>query len=362
MRGRWKRAIVLAAVAAGLLSIRRQPPISVASTARWQLVLSAPAVRLPRAIAIDQRGTAAGNKWAYTTDAANQRVVKFGTGGKVLASWQYGDPTRRGNAASITVGPDGSVYVANPADNAVSKFSPSGHLLSRWNGFGGLRDIVVDGSGNVYVAENQPHRITELSPTDQVLEHWDTRTLWNGTSTGNPLHLAIGADGAVYVSTRCQIRATCGQRVAYLSGGGSYSYVHTLLPLRANGLTGDQRGLVGVALPMGGAPVANRDRCNNRFAALESITGDPAGRLYVAGLLWPRDSAAPVFAVGLGPGQPGCTHDGIGPSWTRWPLPLPDQARGLSLLGHHMVHGLAVDGRGDVFVSQGDRIWKLAAR
>jgi hypothetical protein len=42
-------------------------------------------------------------------------------------------------------------------------------------------------------------------------------------------------------------------------------------------------------------------------------------------------------------------------------LPIQDPVRGLSLLGHHVVHGLAVDGRGDIFVSQGDRVWELPA-
>jgi hypothetical protein len=326
---------------------------------QWQLVLSSPVVRLPRALAIDQRGPATGAKWAYVTDSANQRVVKFGTGGKVLGSWQYGDPTRRGNAADITVGPDGSVFVANPFDNRVSKFSPDGRLLARWGGFGGLRAIVVDRHGNIYVAENQPHRITELSPFGQLLQRWDTRTLWNGTSTGNPLHLAIGPGGGVYVSTRCFNSYTCSKRIDYLSGGGYIT--HVLLPLRAHGLTGDGRGLVGIALPGGGEREPSRDACNNRFLALDSITSDSSGRLYVAGLLWPRTDAQPSFGVGLGPGQPGCSHDGVGPGWTRWPLPIQDPVRGLSLLGHHVVHGLAVDGRGDIFVSQGDRVWELPA-
>jgi hypothetical protein len=267
----------------------------------------------------------------------------------------------RGNAAGIAVGGRGDVFVANPVDNQVSKFSPSGHLLARWGRFEGLRDIAVDHTGDIYLAENQSHRITELSPAGVVLQRWDTRTLWNGSSVGNPLHLTIGAGDTIYLSTRCQIGYTCSKRIAYLSGGGGGDYVHVLLPLRADGLTGDNRGLVGIALRGGGMPQAGRDACDNRFVALDSIASDPAGRLYVAGLLWPRTDVEPSFGVGLGPGQPGCSHDGIGPGWRHWPLPLRDPSNGLSLLGHRLVHGLAVDRRGDIFVSQGDRIWKLPA-
>lgn len=324
-----------------------------APATHWQVFLAAPTVRLPRAIAIDPRGPASANKWAYATDSATQRVVKFGTGGRALLSWAYGESPRRGNAASIAVGPTGNVFVANPVDNRVSKFSPGGRLLAQWKGFGGLRAIVVDHSGNVYVAENVPHRIAELSAGGTVLDRWDTRTLWNGSSTGNPTGLAIDSGGTVYISTRCQVGytgSTCGKRVAYLSGGAALTgdyVVEVLLPLRAGRLLGDGRGFVG--LGHSGLGVIH-DPCNNRFVMLQSITGSPAGGLYVAGILWPRGQKTPSLAVGEGPGQPGCTHDNIGPGWTRWTLP-----------GTGVVHGLAVDGRGDIFLSQGDRIWKLTA-
>jgi hypothetical protein len=324
----------------------------------WQRLLPATAVRQPRAIAIDPRGSATANKWAYTTDSVHQRVVKFGTGGKVLAAWQYGDLTRRGNAASIAIGISGDIFVANPADNRVSKFSPNGRLLARWSGFAGLRAIVVDQSGHIYLAENQTHWITELSPSGSVLQRWDTRTLWNGGSAGNPTGLAPGPSGTIYVSTRCAVGftgTTCAPRVSYLAGerslhGGS-DLIDLLLPLRAGGLSGDQRGLVGLA--RGSGKIAPRDPCNNRFVTLQSITSDPRHRLYVAGLLWPRVDDAPGLGVALGPGEPGCTHDGIGPTWKHWSFapanPTP-------------IHGLAVDAQQHIYVSEGDRIWKSEAR
>lgn len=320
----------------------------------WQVLLAAPAVSLPRAIAIDPRGTSP-NKWAYTTDAATQRVVKFGTGGKLLGSWQYGDP-RRGNAASIAVGGSGNIFVANPSDNRLSKFSPTGRLLARWSGFSGLRALVLDRSGNIYLAENQTHRITELSPSGVLLTRWDVRTLWNGSSAGNPTGLALGPGGAVYVATRCEIGptgSTCGPRIAYLSGSTPefQTIVDIVMPLRTQGLQADERGTVGLGVRGAGFPPISRDTCNHRFLLLQTLADDPSGRLYVAGLLWPRAQAAPALAIGLGAGTPGCTHDGIGPSWQHWPLPLT-----------RSIHGLAVDGRGAIYLSQSDRIWKLSTR
>jgi DNA-binding beta-propeller fold protein YncE len=132
---------------------------SASAAPAWRTLLPSSAVHAPRALAIDQRGAPTTSKWAYVADSSDQRVVKFGTGGRVLASWQYG-PHRFGNAASLAIGPTGSVYVANQADNAVSVFTPSGRLLHRWTGFHGLRGIAVDASGSIYLAENRIHRVT----------------------------------------------------------------------------------------------------------------------------------------------------------------------------------------------------------
>ena len=83
-----------------------------------------------------------------------------------------------------------------------------------------------------------------------------------------------------------------------------------------------------------------------------------SGRVFVAGVLWPRTSDHPFLAVGLGPGDPGCTHDGIGPDWTVWPV--PDQInRVQNPHGSDAIHGLAVDDSGTVYIAQGNKIMKL---
>lgn len=96
-----------------------------------------------------------------------------------------------------------------------------------------------------------------------------------------------------------------------------------------------------------GQPNASGDRPRGHDLCLDSVLRP----LYVAGLLWPRDQPAPSFVVGLGPGQPGCTQDGISPPWMRWPLLFQDPVHGVSLRGHHLAYGLAVDIRRDILVS-----------
>jgi DNA-binding beta-propeller fold protein YncE len=288
------------------------------------------------------------------TDSANQRVVKVGTGGALLTSWQYG-PDRPGNAASLAIDGSGRLHLANSADNTVSVFSPSGTLLHRKGGFHGLRAIAIDPHGNEYLAENQTHRITERAPNGKVIKQWDTHTLWNGGSAGNPTGLAVGPGGAIEVSTRCIVESgvgsSCARRISYLSGstGALYSLVSVLLPLRAGALTGDARGLVSLGQKSAGLPPVPRDQCNNRFVRLDAIARGPNGIIDVAGILWPRTSAVPFLAVGIGPGEPGCSHDGIGPGWTVYPTPTGAT-----------IHGLAVDPAGNLYLSQGQRIWTLS--
>jgi DNA-binding beta-propeller fold protein YncE len=326
---------------------------SASAAPAWRTLLPISAVHAPRALAVDPRGAPTTSKWVYVADSSDQRIVKFGTSGRVLASWQYG-PHRFGNAASLAIGPADSVYVANQADNAVSVFTPSGRLLHRWTGFHGLRGIAVDASGSIYLAENRIHRVTELTPSGGVVQQWDTHTLWNGHSAGSPTGLAFGSGGAIYVVTHCSVeqgRSTCARRVAYLSEslGANFSTVYLLLPLRATGNKGDSRGLVGLGQKSAGLPGVPRDTCNNRFVRLDAVTGAPNQTIYVAGLLWPRTAATPALGVGVGPGQPGCSHDGIGPSWTVYTLPTTAT-----------VHGLAVDPAGNIYLSQGQHVWKLS--
>jgi hypothetical protein len=142
--------LLLAAVSLSL------PAATRAQTAAWQTVITLPETTSPHGVAngvaIDLRGGPTGTKWAYTVDTASHRVIKFGTGGKLLASWPL--PSAAMVRDGVAVDGQDNVYVAS-GTNDLWKYSPYGKLLASWSKFGGLRDVAVDSRGDVYLAQQR---------------------------------------------------------------------------------------------------------------------------------------------------------------------------------------------------------------
>jgi DNA-binding beta-propeller fold protein YncE len=348
-------SLIAAALALSIAPARAQP-------SAWQTVITLPETHSPvgvaNGVAIDPRAGAAGTSVAYTVDTVSRRVVKFSGTGKVLLSWPL--PVASNLRASLAVDAAGNVYVASGA-NYLYKYSPTGTLLSRWGKFGGLRGIALDRAGNVYLAQYQAKLVAERSPSGALVRRWSSTTLWHGGSAGSVTGLAVTPGGAVTISTTCLATYDCAPRIAYLAGAKARLWVDALLPLADAGVAGDGVGTVGLAHDMWEAPAAAQDTCNNRFVSLQSMTTSPSGRMYVAGVLWPRGSPTAELAVGLGSGEPGCTHAGIGPGWTTWELPGQiNYSRSPHI--NDDVHGLAVDAAGTIYVAQDNHILKLAGR
>jgi sugar lactone lactonase YvrE len=132
----------------------------------------------PRDLAVGPNGD------VYITDGTD-RVTEISSAGKVLRRW--GGPgkgegefkfvtkdtrDRTDLAASITVGPNGDVYVSDSGNARVEVFSPTGHFIRQFGGsltsssghFLLPYDLVVDSKGNVYVADDQQNVVEKYSP------------------------------------------------------------------------------------------------------------------------------------------------------------------------------------------------------
>jgi DNA-binding beta-propeller fold protein YncE len=309
--------------------------VAAAPGMRWQTVLTAPAVQAPTGLAIDLRGRPAASKWAYVADAATRRIVKFGTGGTVLKSWWYGEPsTYSAMPASIAVGGKGNVFVADPATGTITKFSPAGVLLRRWRGFGALGGIAVDAAGNIYVARADGYAVDELNAGGGYVSTTDTHLVWGGGSVGKPFAVALDPpDHRWYLAARCTVGIDCGPSVGV---SPSFERRDGLLELAGGKV---QQVWFGLGHTASGKAQEGPAKEAEPFVTIDAMVNDARGNLYLAGNLWPLGGKQGYGIVEYTP---------LGGKVAYWPLPAQSP-----------VAGIAVDGRKTIYVSQGGRVLKL---
>jgi hypothetical protein len=177
-------AAVVAAAAAGHTSVAGARstgalPNPFTISARW----SAKSLGLthPKYLAIGPTGN------LYVTDYT-QRVTEIAPGGKVVRRWGglgsrpgkfhfiAGDPSAPLDVnASITVGPDGNVYVSDSGNARVELFTANGRFIRQFGSYGRGPsqfllpfDLVADVKGNVYVADDTLENLRKFSPSGKV--------------------------------------------------------------------------------------------------------------------------------------------------------------------------------------------------
>lgn len=328
-----------------------------ASGRGWRTFLPQSIVQRPTGIAIDLRGAKHASQWGYVADAGTGRIVKFGTGGRVLRSWRYAAPD---HPAVLTTGGAGNLFVADKVDGAISKFSPDGKRLAFWTPrylmplavppYADPRGIAVDPAGKIYVAEYSAHRIIQLTPGGTLLQAWDTSKGFttqysvphqNSGPFGNPTGIVYDPPGHLFVSTVCVTDPAClTDRYTPLPSDG-----HDVLLVLATG--GAFAGYVGnfwfgLGYAASGAPVEPPGKESEAFVHIDAMAGDGRGHTFLAGAMWPR-GGTPSLGV--------LSYTDLGYRTNPWRLPSQDP-----------IAGVAVDGSGSVYVSQGNRLLKRSPR
>ena len=129
-----------------------------------------PAAALPAgAINVDALGN------VYVADAS-ERIKVFSRLGRHIRTWAVGDaPGQVEDVEGLTVDPLGNVYVADFYNNRVQKFTPTGHLLARWERRGTTggtfrfpSDVAIGGNGQIYVTDLENHRVQRFQPRPQL--------------------------------------------------------------------------------------------------------------------------------------------------------------------------------------------------
>jgi hypothetical protein len=319
-----------------------------AGTNGWVTLIGTPNVRQPTGLAIDLRGNHKTAKWAYVADAYSRRIVKFGTNGTILGSWPFGLAKDRGAPAAVAVGGSGNVFVADSAEGTVRKYSPTGSVMGGWSGFSQPRSLVVFPTGAMYIAETGAHRITELSPAGKVVARWDTYAGFlqeytvpytTTESVGTPIALALDAPDSLFMGTRCVVGQTCGHAIPTEP---HQDLMDGLYNLRVQGKFRRYVGDWWFGLPHAAndTPQSSPYKEAEPFVTIDSLASNRPGHGYVAGMLWPLGGKAGRGVIG---------YSSLGSKFGYWPLPA--QSR---------VMGVAVDGLGGIYVSQGNHILKYA--
>ena len=263
---------------------------------------------------------AAGNLFIADTGNDTIRVYSAGSvitlAGSPQASGSLdasGAAARFNGPTALTVGSDGTVYVADTGNNTIRKITAAGVVttLAGAAGQSGSLDgtgsaarfatpagIAVDSSGNVYVGDSGNSAVRKVTPTGVVT------TVASVASVGG---LAIDAAGNLYAGSSTVVEISPSGTVTPLGplvpavtlvNGGSAYFVQAGLPLQIaeapqSGLTVDTQGNVDfVNDPTGGPNVAGIMQLQpfvplavvSNPSSQEVFVGDPAQLIFtVAG-------------------------------------------------------------------------------
>lgn len=105
----------------------------------------------------------------------------------------------------IAIDADSNLFVSDPSNHRIQKFTPDGTFLTGWGRYGreegqfiAPQGIDVDGEGNVYVADFLNDRIQKFTPEGEFLAAWST-SLDGWWLYSTPRALAVDGEGSIYV-------------------------------------------------------------------------------------------------------------------------------------------------------------------
>jgi len=152
----------------------------------------------------------------YVADSRNHRVQHFTANGEFINSWGTFADVGAGNALGgtfnepwgIDAAPDGSIYVADTWNHRIQKFTPDGKFLFMLGFFGqaespeafwGPRDVAVDGDGRVFVTDTGNKRVVVFNSEGQYLTQFGLAGVGLG-EMDEPVGIAAAPNGNIFVA------------------------------------------------------------------------------------------------------------------------------------------------------------------
>jgi sugar lactone lactonase YvrE len=287
----------------------------------WEQLPSGYAHRDVAGVAVD------GEDRVFLICRGDHPVIVYDRTGRFLRSWGEGDFTLRTHG--ITVAPDGTVWCTDDGNHTVRRFTPEGKLLmtlgtmhtpsdTGYDGkdlmsikrpggpFNRPTNIAVGPRGDLYVSDGYGNcRVHWFSPIGELKRSWGEP----GTGPGQfylPHGIAVADDGRVFVCDRES------DRIQIFSPDGEYlsEWTDTQRPTH--------------------------------------LVFDPQGRAYVSELWWFKGQSSRRHGrIDHETYGRVSVYDADGHVLSRWGR--PDMNASGGLVGPH---GIAVDSRGDVYVSE----------
>jgi DNA-binding beta-propeller fold protein YncE len=130
----------------------------------------------------------------------NSRVAKFDKDGKFLLTWgKKGKGEGQFNLPhAVRIDSKGLVYVGDRENDRVQVFDQQGKFIRQFGGFAPF-GLFITPDDQLFAADGRAHQVHRLTSEGKILETWGKR----GPEPGNfflPHGIAVGADGAVYVT------------------------------------------------------------------------------------------------------------------------------------------------------------------
>lgn len=115
----------------------------------------------------------------YLTDAVNHRVLRLSADGEVIGELGGVQPDQLGVPLGVDLGPDGRLFVHDPATARVVMFDDDGTNVATWDvprnypyALGARSDIAVGDDGTIVVTDDAPGQAIVLSPDGEVIDEW----------------------------------------------------------------------------------------------------------------------------------------------------------------------------------------------
>ena len=145
-------------------------------------------LRQPYGIATDVTGN------VYVADTGNHRIQKFTSNGTFITKWgSHGSADGQFATSGLIIGepdvatdPAGNVYVTDPGNHRIQKFTSNGAFITKWkfgtkySDFAYSTSGIGTAAGSVYVADYIQDQIQKFTPSGILIGEWSEWTEGDG--------------------------------------------------------------------------------------------------------------------------------------------------------------------------------------